>query len=145
MVEKMLKAGALLEDKHFPIARKLLVNYLSERNANVETLVVLNGLPRHAGQAEAIQAVVDIQTVVSLECKPVIAWERIRVNAGGDREGRVDDTLEEVGQRIETFSKRTAPLLDYYCKLGVPVLPLDVGVKTTAREIRLHLESVIRG
>lgn len=70
----------------------------------------------------------------------MIAWERIHVNAGGDREGRADDTLEEVGQRIETFMKRTAPLLDYYGKLGVPVLPLDVGVETSAEEMRLRLE-----
>lgn len=62
VVENVLKAGALLEDKHFPIARKLLVNYLTKRNANIDTLVILNGLPRHAGQAEAMETVVDMQT-----------------------------------------------------------------------------------
>ena len=140
VVENALKSGALLEDAHFPIARKLLVNHLSERNGNTDTLVILNGLPRHVGQAQAMEAVVDMQTVVSLKCKPVIAWERIRVNAGGDREGRADDTLEEVEQRIETFNKRTAPLLNYYIKMGVPMLRLDVGVKTSAQEMRSQLQ-----
>ena len=145
VVEKVLNKGLLLENENFPIAGKLLFDYLLKRKAAKDTLIVLNGLPRHIGQAQAMEAVVDMQTVVSLECKPVIAWERIRANAGGDREGRADDALEEVGQRIETFNKRTAPLLNYYSKLGVPVLPLDVEIKTTAHEIRLHLESIIRG
>lgn len=139
IVEKSLRTGALLENKHFPIAKKLLANYLTERNANGDALVVLNGIPRHIGQADALEAVVKAQTVVSLECGPVIAWERIRINAGGDRDERADDTLEEVEQRIELFRKMTAPLLKYYRGLGVPVLPLAVGVKTTAQELRLQL------
>jgi len=141
VIEKSLRTGALLEDEHFPIAKKLLANYLTERNANGDTLVVLNGIPRHIGQAESIEAVVKMQTVVSLECEPVTVWERIRINAGGDRDGRADDTLEEVEQRIELFTKRTAPLLKYYREIGVPVLPLDVGVETTSQEMRLQLEA----
>lgn len=140
VVENVLKAGVLLEDEHFPLARKLLNTFLSKRNAGVDTLVVLNGLPRHVGQAQAMEAVIDMQTVVSLECKPEIAWERVRVNAGGDRGDRTDDTLEKVRKRINTFNERTAPLLKYYHERGVPVLPVDVGVKTSAEEMRSWLE-----
>jgi adenylate kinase family enzyme len=141
VVEKSLRTGTLLENEHFSIAKKLLVNYLTKRKASEDTLVVLNGLPRHIGQAKAMEAVVEMQTLVSLECEPVIVWERIRINAGGDRGGRADDTLEEVEQRFEVFRRRTAPLLKYYRELGVPVLPLDVGVKTTAQGMRLQLEA----
>lgn len=139
IVEESLRAGALLENEHFPIAQKLLVAYLKERNTTRATFVVLNGIPRHAGQAEAMETVVKMQTVISLECEPVIAWERIRTNAGGDREGRADDALEEVERRIEVFRKRTGPLLKYYRERGVPVLPLNVGVTTTAQEMRMQL------
>ena len=95
-VKKSLTTGTLLENEHFSIAKKLLVNYLTKRNANEDTLIVLNGLPRHIGQAKVIEAVIEMQALVSLECEPVIVWERIRINAGGDRGERADDTLEEV-------------------------------------------------
>lgn len=141
VVENSLRIGALLENKHFFIAKKLLVGYLTERNANMDTLVVLNGLPRHTGQAEAMESVVEVRSIISLDCEPLIAWERIRINAGGDRDERADDTLKEVESRIEVFRKRTSLLLKYYHERGVPVLPLDVGVKTTAQEMRLQLEA----
>ncbi len=140
-VEKSLRTGTLLENEHFSIAKKLLVNYLTKRNANGDTLIVLNGLPRHIGQAKAMEAVVEMQALVILECEPVIVWERIRINAGGDRRERADDTLEEVEQRLEVFRRRTAPLLKYYRELGVPVLPVGAGVKTTAQEMRSQLKA----
>ncbi len=135
VVERSLRDGTLLEDEHFPIAGKLLAYFLTQRNANRDTLVVLNGLPRHIGQARAMEGVIDMQTLLSLECEPATVWERIRLNAGGDRGGRADDTLGEVERRVEVFRSRTEPLLRYYRERGVPVLPLDVGIKTTAREL----------
>ncbi len=141
VIEKSLRTGALLENEHFPIAKKLLANYLTERNENGDRLVVLNGIPRHTGQAESIEAVVRMQTVVSLECEPRMVWERIRNNTGGDRDGRADDSLEEIEKRIESFTKRTAPLLKYYREIGVPVLSLDAGIETTAQDMRSQLEA----
>lgn len=141
MVHESLRTGALLENKHFSIAEKLLEGRLSERNSTPDTIVVLNGLPRHSGQAEAMDRVVDMLAVVSLECAPATVWERIRADSGGDRGGRVDDTREEVRRRIELFRERTAPLLSYYRGLRVPLLSLDVGIKTTAHEMRQHLEA----
>ena len=141
VVEKSLKTGTLLENEHFSIAKKLLSNYLAERSINEDTLIVLNGLPRHIGQAKAIEDLIEMRAVVNLKCKPVIVLNRIRINAGGDRRERDDDILEEIERRLEVFRMRTAPLLEYYHRLGVPVLPLDIGVKTTAEEMRLQLDA----
>ena len=99
-VAVLLKTGALLDDAHFPIAEKLLVDFLTRRNADGDTLIVLNGLPRHAGQARAMEAVVDMRAIMSLECEPEIAWERIRANIGGDRGERSDDAFEKVKRRL---------------------------------------------
>ncbi|MEE8472981.1 MAG: nucleoside monophosphate kinase [Dehalococcoidia bacterium] len=140
VVERSLRDGTLLEDEHFPIAGKLLADFLARRDANGDTLVVLNGLPRHIGQAGAMEAIIDMQALLSLECEPATVWERIRLNAGGDRGGRADDTPGEVERRVEVFRGRTEPLLRYYRERGVPVLPLDVGIKTTAQEIYGQLE-----
>ncbi len=139
VVEESLRTGALLENGHFHIAKKLLSHHLAGRNASRDTLVILNGIPRHTGQAEAMRSVVDMQMVVSLECQPAVVWERIKTNAGGDREERADDTLEEVEKRVELFRRRTAPLLGYYRETGVSVLSLEIGVRTTAHEMRSQL------
>jgi adenylate kinase len=142
LVGELLEAGALLEDEHFAIAGKLLAGFIAERNADAAAVVVLNGLPRHVGQAGAMEAVVEIRALVSLECAPEVVWERVRTNSGGDRSERTDDTLEEVTRRIEVFRQRTLPLLEYYGARGVPVLHLEVGVKTTALEMRRILEAL---
>jgi len=141
LVGRLLRTGALLEDKHFPVARKLLIDFVTERNAGEDTLVVLNGLPRHVGQARAMEAVVEIRALVSLECAPGIVWERVRTNTGGDRGERADDTLEEVKQRLEVFRQRTVPLLEYYGERGVCMLCVYAGAKTTAPEMRRALEA----
>lgn len=141
VVEESLRTGALLEDEHFPIAEKLLTAHVTQHSGQGDIVVVLNGLPRHAGQAAAMEAVVKMQAVVSLECSPAVALERIRLDSGGDRGGRHDDTLPEVERRIELFRNRTAPLLRYYGERGVPVLPVDVRPMTTAREMRAQLEA----
>jgi len=141
VAQKSLETGTLLENENFSIAKKLLANYLAERSANRDTLIVLNGLPRHIGQAKAMEDLIEMQAVVNLKCEPVTALDRIRTNAGGDRRERDDDILEEIQQRLAVFRMRTAPLLEYYHRLGVPVLPLDIVVKTTAKEMRLQLNA----
>ncbi|MBM2831296.1 MAG: GrpB domain, predicted nucleotidyltransferase, family [Dehalococcoidia bacterium] len=141
VVETSLRSGRLLEDEHFSIAEKLLVDYLTCRRASQDTVIVLNGLPRHVGQAKGIERIVGVQTLVSLECGPEVVWERIRTNTGGDRSGRGDETLEAVSRRLETFRMRTAPLLEHYRCLEVPVLHLEVDAKSTAQELRKQLDA----
>lgn len=141
VIENSLKTGALLENEHFPIAYKLLDYHLQEKGAGSDTLIILNGIPRHAGQAKAMNAVVDMRAVINLRCKPAVALERIQTNAGGDRDGRSDDTLEEVKRRIELFRNRTEPLLEYYDKTGVQSISLDVEAKTTAGDMHLKLKT----
>ncbi|MDD4985642.1 MAG: nucleoside monophosphate kinase [Dehalococcoidales bacterium] len=140
LVGELLEAGALLEDEHFPIARKLLAGFISGRNADAGTIIVLNGLPRHVGQAGAMEVVVDMRALVSLECAPQVAWERVRTNSGGDRSERADDMLEAVERRLDLFRRRTLPMLEYYGAHGVPVLRVNVGAKTTASEMCRVLE-----
>ncbi|MCY3021027.1 MAG: nucleoside monophosphate kinase [Planctomycetota bacterium] len=137
---RVLESGALLEDEHFPIARKVLLGFLSSRGAGSDSLVALNGLPRHVGQARAMEALVSMEMVVHLACEPEVAAERIRTDAGGDRRARADDGIAGVRKRIEVFRQRTAPLLGYYGSRGVSVLRVDVGPRTTPSEVRAELE-----
>ena len=130
-LRQVLQTGALLEDEHFPIAERILRSFLNRSAADLQTLVVLNGLPRHVGQAEAIDSILDVRAVVHLRCSSEIIYARIRDNAGGDRAGRRDDDLASIRHKLAIFAERTAPLLDHYRKLGVPVATIEVTTTMT--------------
>jgi adenylate kinase family enzyme len=135
VVRLALSTGALLEDHEFYIAREILRSFADERGLSAEDLVVLNGLPRHAGQAAALAPFVNLMAVVVLKCPPEVAHARIRLDTGGDRGGRLDDTLEAVRRRLIVFDERTLPLVEFYRSRDVPILELVVTAETSANEL----------
>ena len=158
VLRQSLATGALLEDEQFPIARRILQAFLENRDTYhfprrkmvsvpVFPWVVLNGLPRHAGQAEAMAAQVRVQAVVELDCNAAAVAARIRADAGGDRAGRVDDDTEGVRRKLDTYALRTAPLVDYYRRQGAAVITIPVGPTTSAEECRRKIGTltVFRG
>ena len=97
--------------------------------------VILNGLPRHVGQAADVGRIVDVQTVISLSCTPEVVFERIKKNSGGDRGGRVDDDESAVARKLEIYRDRIAPLLVYYRNRGAAIVTIDVTAATTPAEM----------
>lgn len=140
VVRAVLRDGALLEDRQFGIAEKILDGLLRAGGAAADDWLVLNGLPRHAGQAEALSGRVDVRLVASLDCSPDVVLRRIATNAGGDREGRGDDSPREVERKLEIFRLRTAPLLDHYRRLGVTIAAVPVAERTAPADIVETLE-----
>jgi adenylate kinase len=135
VVRAVLHDGALLEDRQFPIAGKILDRFMQSRGVTSSGWLVLNGLPRHAGQADAIAAWLDVQLVVSLQCPAEIVRRRVAANAGGDRVGRADDSAAEVERKLAIFHDRTAPLLDHYRRIGVTIAAVPVGERTTPIDV----------
>ncbi len=134
-VAKVLALGELLKDHDFPIASKILQHFITTKGVTPEDLIVLNGLPRHAGQADDVASVVNITTLILLDCSAETVLKRIRTNAGGDRAGRTDDEHDRIIQRIERFNKRTIPLLDYYREKGAKIVKVDIGPTTNAKDV----------
>jgi adenylate kinase family enzyme len=134
-VQRVLSTGALLEDHEFHIAARLLQAFVGEKAVGAADLVVLNGLPRHPGQARDIEPIVRVTEVVCLACSPEVVRQRIRMNSGGDRADRIDDAPQEVDNKLKIFEGRTAVLLDHYRSAGVPVKEVSVTVDTTPAEI----------
>ena len=140
LVARMLYTGALLEDEHFPVAFKIFQGFLTSHNVDRRMLIVLNGLPRHTGQAEHMKEVVRMQAVISLECTPEAVMQRIDMDAGGDRAGRMDDSLEEVQRKLELFRQRTAPLVDYYKTRNVGIISIEIGSTSRAADTLEKIE-----
>ncbi len=143
-LQDVLATGALLEDEHFPLALKILRWFISEVGLQAGEWLILNGLPRHRGQAQAMAGYVRVATVVELCCPAEVVIQRIQSNAGGDRAGRLDDHLPLVERKLEIYHSRTRPLIDFYKELGTPIIHLHVGPTTTAVELATSLEAQLQ-
>jgi adenylate kinase len=137
----VLEQGVLLEDKDFPLAERILCGFLSQRQADFHTFVVLNGLPRHSGQASALERIVAVRIVVCLECTAATVVRRIEDDPGGDRAGRTDDQLPSVTKKLEIYQQRTAPLVDWYCQRGARVVHVQVSAWMTASDLWAAVQS----
>jgi len=134
-VQSVLAKGALLEDDTFHIARTIMENFMEEQNVGARDIVVLNGLPRHAGQARNVGELLNVILVVALECTAEVVHERIAVNSGGDRTERTDDSVAEIARKLEIYAARTLPLLDHYRSEGAQRCRVPVDVETTPSDI----------
>lgn len=135
VVRRSLSEGTLLEDRDFPIAGKIFDDFFRRTSAGSGDLVILNGLPRHEGQAEAVQSRFRIRMVLLLECSPETAGSRIENDSGGDRRGRTDGDCRAVTRRLKDYESRTHPLASYYRDRAVSLIRLPVGRLDSGAEI----------
>jgi len=140
-----LRSGALFEAADLPMIAKILRRFVETRSLRPDGRLVLNGLPRHRDQAEALAAFLAVERVVSLEAGAPVILARIRRDTGRDRAGRPDDDLESVSRRLETFRRRTAPLLEHYRGQGVPITAIRVTAGMTAARMYAELDRRLRG
>jgi len=138
-IHSVLSHGALLEDEHFYIAREILVAFTAEKQLQPHDWIILNGLPRHAGQARKMSAWVDLRLVIRLNCTPQTVYTRIQQNTGGDRADRTDDTMDAVTRKMQIFSQRTIPLLDHYQRNGIELIEIDVTADSQAKDLLAQL------
>ena len=141
LLRRMLQEGLLLEDEHFPLAARILRRFMARYSLAPTTWIVLNGLPRHLGQAKAMDGVVEVRTVIYLDCSAHVVAERIVHNVGGDRDRRDDDSPEAIRRKLAIFTERTAPLLHHYQSHQVRIQTVEVGPRTTAEEMFRIIES----
>lgn len=134
-LQEVLHSGALLEDEHFPIAEQILRSFLRREQVAAESWVVLNGLPRHVGQAAALTPILPIATVLALECDAATVRQRIVSNVGGDRTHRVDDDLASIAKKLQLYRTRSAPLLAFCQEQGASLVRLAVTATMTPSQM----------
>ncbi|HUT32420.1 MAG TPA: nucleoside monophosphate kinase [Planctomycetota bacterium] len=139
-VRRLLATHALLPDERFPIAEALLDAFLRRAGFDPECdVLVLNGLPRHAGQARALAQRVRVEHVIVLECDAEAAQARVarrRRGEGMDHAGRDDDAAEAVARKLALYASETEPLAAYYAaQPGVSLTRLRVGTDTREEDL----------
>ena len=141
VINQSLKSGALLEDENFHVAGNILMSFVKDKGMGRNDFVLLNGMPRHPGQAGDIDGIIDVKMILYLECSSAVVRERIQLNSGGDRNGRIDDSPGAVEKKLRLFQERTFPLLNHYSEKGIGIEKIDVESDTTPEEIHRLLDA----
>jgi adenylate kinase len=118
-VEPILASGALVPDE---LTVGIIRDRLSEDDA--ERGFVLDGFPRNAAQAEALDELLEeldrpLDVVLDLQVPDEVAMERLVGRA--EEEGRTDDSPAAIARRLEIFHRETEPLIGYYLPRGIVV------------------------
>ena len=64
VVRRSLETGRLLEDKDFHIAARILRAFAEQKGVGDRDFIILNGLPRHAGQARDVDAITAVREYI---------------------------------------------------------------------------------
>ncbi|MDQ6630607.1 MAG: nucleoside monophosphate kinase [Verrucomicrobiota bacterium] len=77
-------------------------------------MLVLDGIPRSAQQAEILQDTLDVRAIFYLKCSDMKKLVE-RMQRRALRENRLDDAnLEIIHERMATYERDTKPVLDFY-------------------------------
>ncbi len=141
-ISAVLEQGALLENEHFSLAGKIIGLFLCRSRFRSGDLLLLNGIPRHEGQARDVSKIAAVRAVVLLVCSVESVIRRIEENTGGDRTGRIDDERALVDRKLRIYAERTAPLIEYYRKTGSSIYQIDVSEQSTTIAVYQQLLSL---
>ncbi len=107
-------------------------------------ILILDGIPRNARQAEMLDRYLEIHQVFHLTCPDREELAR-RMRKRALKDNRYDDASDEViEQRIRTYEEETKPILDYYPAEKVTGIdatqqPVRVVHDITARVVELEV------
>ncbi len=117
LAKSLIDKGNFVDDS---IVIKMIENEI-QQNPDV-TGFIFDGFPRTMAQAQVLDKMLDeknhgVTKVISIIIDDKLVFDRIHHRA--TIEGRMDDTNAEIIQnRIDTYHKKTEPLIEYYKECG---------------------------
>ncbi|HEY6836916.1 MAG TPA: adenylate kinase [Gaiellaceae bacterium] len=140
-VQPIYDAGHLVPDD-------IMIALIRERLAADDAAegFVLDGFPRTAVQAEALDEMLDeigrpITVVLEFQLPEEVSIERLTRRA--EQEGRADDTPDAINRRLALYREQTEPLIEHYRARGSLVgIPADRSVEEVFEEIQEALDRV---
>jgi len=105
--------------------------------------MLMDGFPRTVPQARAVDAFLagrheKVDQVLVLEVPEEELIRRLLARAA--KEGRSDDNLVSIKQRLEVYHRQTAPLISYYEQQGVVRCVIGAG---TVEEIQARVRQAV--
>ncbi|MCB0035021.1 MAG: adenylate kinase [Anaerolineales bacterium] len=105
---------------------------------------LLDGFPRTTAQAKALDDLLEefngqINVVPFINVEPEVLIERLRKRA--EIEGRADDNVETIRNRMRVYQEQTTPLLDYYKERGLLV---EIDGERSVEEVSQDLQAIIK-
>jgi adenylate kinase len=140
-VKPIYDAGGLVPDD-------IMIELIRERLCADDAAngFVLDGFPRTAVQAEALDEMLDeigrpLSIVLEFQLPEEVSIERLTLRA--PQEGRADDTPESIGTRLRLYHEQTEPLIEHYRARGNLVgVPANRPIEEVFDEIQRALEQV---
>ncbi|MBP51021.1 MAG: adenylate kinase [Euryarchaeota archaeon] len=150
-----MDAGLLVPDS-------IIIGLISERlrNDDASNGVLFDGFPRTIHQAEALEEIVSVTSVISIEVPDESIIERIVGRRMDPETGEIyhikfkpppeeislrviqrrDDTEETVRSRLTAYHEQTAPLADWYSEKGLLVrIDGDMPIEEVGKSIASKL------
>jgi adenylate kinase len=147
-------------DKGQLVPDEVTVEIVKQRlmEADCENGYLLDGFPRNVFQAEQLDKISEVDSVVDIEVDFTKLLKRITgrrvcacgesyhvdflegktecLRCGGKLYQRADDNEATVGERLSVYQKQTAPLVEYYKKAGkLVVIDGDKAIDEVFEEI----------
>lgn len=80
----------------------------------LEDLLILDGIPRNANQAQAMDKYIEVLCIIHLECSDMSELVH-RMRRRAVKDNRLDDADEKViRRRMQVYERETQPVLDHY-------------------------------
>jgi adenylate kinase len=139
-----LQAKAIT-DKGELVPDDIMSDMIEDRlsRADVAKGFILDGYPRNVAQARALDIMLErlnmpADEAIHIDIDPETVIKRIAKRA--KEEGRSDDAVETVKNRMRVYAEQTAPVADYYAERGLLTRVLGEGPK---EEILQRILSVL--
>ncbi|MGC8460451.1 MAG: adenylate kinase [Candidatus Dormibacteria bacterium] len=122
-VQDLMNRGELVPDSYMlAMIRRVLLETTGVNG------VLLDGYPRTKPQAEGLADLLrelgmTIDLIVHLSVPTDVILERIQHRA--TVEGRSDDSVEVLKQRLKEYEEKTIPTIEYYRAQGAPMVDVD--------------------
>jgi len=102
-------------------------------------LLILDGIPRNVGQANAMDEYLDVLGVIYLKCTDIEEMVH-RMKRRAIKENRLDDVDEKVvRRRFDVYERETAPVLAHYPKSIIH----EVNASGSPASVLMHVLEVV--